>query len=97
MFSSPHTPVTGAGLGFQAQRLNLWANWVSALPFVFWGSPMLSLLEPTRSFTKTFSSKPFVHPSLKGISPGLVEKVDGHYFRPWDRFGCPLTVPSPKQ
>lgn len=45
MFSSPHTPVTGAGLGFQAQRLNLWANWVSALPFFFFlGEPMLSLL-----------------------------------------------------
>lgn len=69
MFSSPHTPVMGAGLGFQAQRLNLWANWVSALPFFGGGEPDAQptggCSSPLAPSQKPFPANPLSSPPQK--------------------------------
>lgn len=82
VFSSPTFTQEWAGLGFQAQRLNLWINLFSASTEHFCGvlCSLRSLQRswgPSRYFTKTFHTHPSKvlcpPPSPKGISAGLLK------------------------
>lgn len=93
-----------AGLGFQAQRLNLWVNRVSASAEHFFGvhrslkrSSILGKPNCLPALSQKISQQILCAHSPERISPGLVKTGTERYFQPWNRFACLLSVPSPKQ